>query len=120
MCIAKYWFVNYWLSFIMNMWKWIPLGKQNVQSHTSIEKREKKELSFSATENLMRRINTILAEKEPETILGDNIHIEWDELITYQLFAVRERRGHPEDFSKLNMNNIGKRHTYVNRSSRSK
>lgn len=31
----------------------------------------------------------------------------------YQLFAVRERRENTEDFSKLNMSNIGKRHKYV-------
>lgn len=37
-----------------------------------------------------------------------------------QLFAVRERRGNTEDFSNLNMSNIGKRHKYENRSSRSK
>lgn len=77
----------------------------------ALRKGRKEELSFSATENIMRRINTILAEGE--TVLGNSIHIEGDELMIYQLFAVRERRENTEDFSKLNMSNIGKRHKYV-------
>lgn len=36
-----------------------------------LKKGREEELSFSATENLMRVKNTILAEKNPETVLGD-------------------------------------------------
>lgn len=36
-----------------------------------LKKGRKEELSFSATANLMS-----VAEKNPETVLGDNIHIE--------------------------------------------
>lgn len=35
-------------------------------------------------------------------------------------FCVRESRSNTEGFSKLNISNTGKRHKYVNRSSRSK
>lgn len=92
------------------MWRWVSPEKYHVQSHTSLEKREKKRTMVFATDILMR-INTILAEEE--TFWGDNIHIEWEELGIYLLCTVRGRRGNTEDYSKLNMSNIGNVSKYV-------
>lgn len=51
--------------------------------------------------------------REVETFWGDNIHIEWEEPGIYLLCTVRGRRGNTEDYSKLNMSNIGNVSKYV-------